>query len=261
MENRFCEMLKNELKNNKKYGPLTLEKEIELGKAGNINAIWEHNMRFALKMVKEFKDKYEQLFYDGVLKEQEVTSAAYIGLGEACYKWNPEKGCKVNTLAGWHITKAMNDYLVKAVKRVQTFKGYDEEESRAKREQKETMMEYGGSLYNTIDGDKSEDTSEELGNDFVAEIDAHYASDALSNKRDIDESILVPEAIDENLNEKEALIVKQSLGICGYPKLQKQAIAAQLHVSTEAVRCTYKKALEKLRNNQKLRDYYYLQAA
>lgn len=256
MMNIFCSMLKNELKNDLKYGPVSLEKEIEFGNDGNVTALQEHNLRFVLGMVKKFMNKYADLFERGLLTEEEVTSAACIALGVACSKWNPAMGFKVTTYAGMYIKKGMDQYMCNEVRRSSTFTRYEEDRSYYYSDDFDDVdygsdaLNYSACQQNNVDDYGNEIESETIlvlnPNDFKDE-SCHYFTD---------ESVLVPQAISEILTEKEAYVVMHSEGVCGCKQMQKQEIAAALKVSTETVRIIRNKALGKLRDCEKLRTYW-----
>lgn len=257
MTKDVANMLKNELKNDLKYGPISLEKEIEFGMCGNVTALQQHNLRFALGMVKEFMDKHADLFERGLLMEEEITSAAYSALGVACGKWNPSLGFKVATYAGWHIKKAMDQYMCKEVQHSSIFSSFvenrpnDDAIGNDDADYGSDALDYSSSKQNDADDCNVTDS------EAIVVLNTNDYSEESSLSHFLDESVLVPQVINEVLTKKEAYVLMHSEGVCGCKKMKKQEIAAALNVSTETVRKTNKNAFDKLLKSEKLRNYWF----
>jgi len=210
----------------------------------------EENRGFVIREINKLKTLFPHL----ADFEEDLKSAANLGLIEGAINFDEKMGVKFLSYAVWHIKnriyKTIDSYQSSAIKIpydrkkkiLEYIKGNQEENKDKVTHQEINAIKAPISIEGSRENDSEHPLDELLGNDPF-----------LSLEKEIDLKNfqkLLKETIDSELNEKEKTIL--SLRFCENPKTLEK-IGKEMGLSRERVRQIQKKALKKLR--KKLEPY------
>lgn len=228
----------------RKFKPLNKDEEIELfklAKAGDKFAkdkLIYSNMLYAIRVARRYYSPQQDL--------DELISESFMGLLDAYESYDPNKGVKFISYAGWHI----QDHLSKVqsvIKRPESYRAVRKKINDFQRERErvtgispsideisESLNLKKSFLINTLF--KVIDMDEEITNEI--------------DEKNMDYSFNEPSLMDcfEQLSEKEQHIVGWITGMHGTSRSAK-SLAVELKLSVEEVNQIYEKSLEKIKNN------------
>lgn len=259
-----------------KIKPLTPDEEKDLGRKIHVGdelalkRLVEANLRFVVSFAKRYRGLG--------LSFLDLLNEGNIGLIEAAKRFDPDKNVKFITYAVWWIRQAIihalaeqsgafrlpqkqanlayrlskkSSKLAQELEREPSTKELADELSISEEEVRQLLQVMGDnvSLSGSSDDENDFTLADKIEQHFEAAADEHLLQEAFEHQ--------VAELLDE-LDEKEALVVKLRFGLSGNdPKTLKQ-IGEILNLSRERIRQIENIALQKLRRNrsiQELRGY------
>ena len=238
---------------------LTKEEEIELSKAGDVDALTQHNLRLVVSVAKKYQNRG--------LSFMDLIQEGNMGLMTAAKKYDAEKGFRFSTYATYWIKQALSRaisnqsrniripvHMIAEVSKVrQAIVKYEEENNETptneelakimnkKVEDIEKLVKLAWNTVslNAIVGDE-EDT--ELG-DFIADEQTltPYQSAENAMLKDSLNGLL------DTIGEREAQVIRMRFGLDG-EAMTLEEVGKELGVTKERIRQIEDKALKKLRN-------------
>ena len=248
---------------------LSMEEEVSLAEAKDVDALTRHNLRLVVSVAKRYQNKG--------LSFMDLIQEGNMGLMKAATKYDASLGFRFSTYATYWIKQALSRaimnqsrtiritaHMVSAVNMIRkAIKKYEDENDeiptnaqiaqmvnlKEKEVDEIVQMAWGTVSLNSIVGDE-EDT--ELG-DFIADEETitPYKSAETAMLRDSIYGLL------DTLADREAAVIKMRFGLEGNP-MTLEEVGKELGVTKERIRQIEDKALKKLRNpirSATLKDY------
>lgn len=248
---------------------LSMEEEVSLAEAKDVDALTRHNLRLVVSVAKRYQNKG--------LSFMDLIQEGNMGLMKAATKYDASLGFRFSTYATYWIKQALSRaimnqsrtiripaHMVSAVNMIRkAIKKYEDEHDetptnaqiaqmvnlKEKEVDEIVQMAWGTVSLNSIVGDE-EDT--ELG-DFIADEETitPYKSAETAMLRDSLYGLL------DTLADREAAVIKMRFGLEGNP-MTLEEVGKELGVTKERIRQIEDKALKKLRNpirSATLKDY------